>query len=81
MVDGYDVRNFNVHTGLAGVMGFNREMFELVSSKALRNIADCMVSAITIVGAELRTASHVEGYDPSSPISKKRSRSPSPTRP
>jgi len=63
VLDGYDMRNFAVHTGLTGVMGFSQTMFEALSAKALRNIADCMISALRIVGRELNIHATVDVYD------------------
>jgi hypothetical protein len=63
VIDGYDIRNFAVHTGLTGVMGFDVPMFEALCSKALRNIADCMISALKIIGRELDIHPTVDVYD------------------
>lgn len=63
VLEGYDMRNFAVHTGLAGVMGFDAKAFEIMCSQAVQGISACMLSALKIMGKELDVHSHVAVYD------------------
>jgi hypothetical protein len=53
VLEGYDMRNFAVHTGLTGIMGFDANAFEIMCSQAVHGIAECMMSALKIMGREL----------------------------
>ena len=57
------MRNFAVHTGLAGVMGFDANAFEIMCSQAVQGISACMLSALKIMGKELGVHAHVDVYD------------------
>jgi hypothetical protein len=63
VLEGYDMRNFAVHTGLAGVMGFDATAFEIMCSQAVQGISACMLSALKIMGEELDVHAHVDVYD------------------
>jgi hypothetical protein len=59
----YDMRNFAVHTALAGVMGFDATSFEIMCSQAVQGISACMMSALKIMGRELNVYAQVDVYD------------------
>lgn len=63
VLEGYDMRNFAVHTGLAGIMGFDATAFEIMCSQAVQGISACMLSALRILGKELKVCAQVDVYD------------------
>ena len=63
VLEGYDMRNFAVHTGLAGVVGFDADAFEIMCSQAVQGISACMISALKIMGRELNVYAQVDVYD------------------
>ena len=62
VIDGYDMRNFSVHTGLAGVMGLERAAFEMIASRSLHGIAVYMQGELRVVGHEFQMQHHVPHY-------------------
>jgi hypothetical protein len=63
VLEGYDMRNFAVHTGLVGFLGLDVNAFEIMCAQAVRGISVCMVSALKILGKELNVRAHVDAYD------------------
>ena len=62
VIHGYDMRNFSVHTGLAGVMGLERVTFEMIASRSLQGIAEYMQGELRVVGHEFQIQHHVPHY-------------------
>ena len=58
----YDMRNFAVHTGLAGVMNLDKKTFEAMAAMSLNGIADCMLGELRIIGHELEMPQDVPHY-------------------
>ena len=52
VVRGYDVRNFAVHTGLAGVVNLEKRHFEMLCALGLQTIGECALEAHKIIGKE-----------------------------
>jgi hypothetical protein len=48
----YDLRNFQVHTGIAGSININLDTVRGIEFLALRAIAKCLLSAARTIGAE-----------------------------
>jgi hypothetical protein len=63
VLEGYDIRNFAVHTGLTGIMGLDANAFEIMCSQAAHGIAECMMSALRIMGRELNIHAQFEWYE------------------
>ena len=63
VIEGYDLRNFSVHTGLASVIGLPERAFEIMCSRAAQNISACMRSTFRIIGRELSVYATVDVYD------------------
>jgi hypothetical protein len=49
---GYDMRNFAVHTGLSGVVNFEKAHLEMQCALSLKDIGECAAAAIKIIGQE-----------------------------
>lgn len=54
VTQGYDMRNFAVHTGLAGIVGFDKAHFEILCAQSLEGIAKCMVEILKVIGREFQ---------------------------
>ena len=52
VVRGYDMRNFAVHTGLAGVANLEKTHFEMLCALALQTIGECALGGQKIIGRE-----------------------------
>ena len=52
VVRGYDMRNFAVHTGLAGVVNLEKAHFEMLCALSLQGIGECTLAALKIMGRE-----------------------------
>ncbi|MBY0495868.1 MAG: hypothetical protein K2Y23_16785 [Cyanobacteria bacterium] len=52
VAQGYDMRNFAVHTGLAGVVNFEKAHLEMQCALSLKDVGECAAGAIKIVGQE-----------------------------
>lgn len=52
--DGYDIRNFSIHPGLAGVAGLEKSGFETLCMLALLNIGSCLHELLKMVIQEFR---------------------------
>lgn len=63
VIHGYDMRNFHVHTGVAGIIGMPPLAFETMSAQAINNVADCTMSTLRILGKELDLHKSVDVYD------------------
>jgi hypothetical protein len=63
VLEGYDMRNFAVHTGIAGIMNLERSAFEAMCAQALTNTGRGALEALRIIGAELSVHETVDVYD------------------
>jgi hypothetical protein len=59
---GYDMRNFAVHSGVAGMVNLPPNALELVFVQSAANVAKCMVDALRILEKELKIGVTVEAY-------------------
>lgn len=62
VLQGYDMRNFAVHTGLAGLVGLTNAGFAMLFALGLGTIAQCLQTILTITEAELRLAEHIPSF-------------------
>jgi hypothetical protein len=53
VLEGYDLRNYAVHTGLAGVAGLDKIHFEIMYKTGLEDINTCLLKILRIVGEQL----------------------------
>jgi hypothetical protein len=52
VAQGYDMRNFAVHTGLGGVINFEMTHLAMQCALSLRDIGECAAAALRIIGQE-----------------------------
>lgn len=62
VLERYDMRNFAVHSGLAGIMNFSKERFGMMCAQALERIGTCMLVELHILGWELKLAVAIPNY-------------------
>lgn len=60
--EGYDHRNFLIHTGLAGVSGLNRKDFTILCALSYRTIHECLLGTFTILVEELKLKAALESF-------------------
>ncbi len=63
VLHGYDMRNFAVHSGVAGIMNVPATAQELVFVQSVANVAKCLLETLRIMGTELEISQVVEAYD------------------
>lgn len=63
VLHGYDMRNFAVHAGVAGIMNVPATAQELVFVQSVANVAKCLLEALRIMGTELEIPHGVEAYN------------------
>ena len=63
VLQGYDMRNFAVHTGLAGITGLDNHGYVLMCSLSIKNIADRLIGILTLSNAELGLSKHIPAFD------------------
>jgi hypothetical protein len=54
VAQGYDMRNFAVHTGLSGVVNLEKAHLEMQCALSLKDIGECAAGAIKITGQEFQ---------------------------
>jgi len=62
VLHGYDMRNFAVHSGVAGIMNVPATPQELIFVQSVANVAKCILEALRILGTELEIPQSVEAY-------------------
>src|SRR5262249_24520458 len=63
VLHGYDMRNFAVHSGVAGIMNVPATAQELIFVQSVANVAKCLIEALRIMGTELEIPKRIEAYD------------------
>jgi hypothetical protein len=61
--DGYDHRNFLVHTGITGVSGLNQTDFTILCALSYKTIHACILGAFTILVKEVKLEAALEPFD------------------
>jgi hypothetical protein len=62
VLEGYDMRNFSVHTGLAGIADMPLAAFEIMCAQSLNTLGECMLGELSILGREIPLPSGVPDY-------------------
>ena len=62
VVEGYDMRNYAVHTGLAGVANLDKSAFEIMCAQSLEAIGHCMLGELHILGKEFELYKVIPNY-------------------
>ena len=62
VLHGYDMRNFAVHSGVAGIMNVPATAHELIFVQSVANISKCLLEVLRIVGLELEIPKSIEAY-------------------
>jgi hypothetical protein len=63
VLHGYDMRNFAVHSGVAGIMNVSATAQELIFVQSVTNVAKCLMEVLRIIGIELEIPKSVEAYN------------------
>jgi hypothetical protein len=61
--EGYDQRNFLVHTGLAGVAGLNSTHFTILCALSYKTVNECLLGAFRVLVSELNMKATLEPFD------------------
>jgi hypothetical protein len=64
VIDGYDVRNWHTHSGLAGVANLQPESFVAMCSLALSDLHKCALGTVGVVAAEFKEEQAFAGAKP-----------------
>lgn len=63
VVEGYDMRNFSIHTGLAGIAHIDKTGFEFLCMQSLQIIGSCLLGTLRILGKEIDIYKQLPAYD------------------
>jgi hypothetical protein len=63
VVEFYDMRNFSIHSGLAGIANLDKVAFEYLCMQSLNIIGTCVLGALRILGKEIDIYKQISEFD------------------
>jgi hypothetical protein len=63
VIDGYDYRNWLVHSGASGIAGLSRDTLEVLSATSLRALHRAALGSIEILASRLRLSVALDGFN------------------